>query len=248
MVRSQEQQYRIDATIVLLGVPVFRRKGVGSGWARVEETAGERRLRFAAGSWPEQAQGLNRLGFVEERVTRAGSTYFGFMTASGEESFAEAQRALATSGGVEARYTAIAGEVRAGRAECKTVKFLFPAKYDFTQWDELYPLASAAFAKSAGQEQLMPEAPREASHSFLHTLTSQMQAGVGTHHRSFVYGNREMVLHSRVVEDGGELQMDGKTLLGKKTLSQFRLWYRAGASLPERVEVQVKSFLRLTLV
>lgn len=75
-----------------------------------------------------------------------------------------------------------------------------------------------------------------------------MQAGVGTHERAFVYGNREMLLRSKVERDGALLRMDGRTIAGKKTLSAFRLWYRDGAVLPDRVEVQVKSFLRLTLV
>ena len=241
------QRYRIDATIVLFGMPVFTRAGVGSGWARVEEREGERKLQFAAGSWPEQARGLNRLGFVEERVSGGGSKYFGFMTASAEESFAEAQRAVEASAGAEAKYTAIAGEVQAGRAHCKTVKFLFPAKYDWARWEELYPLASEAFARASERGEVMAAAPREAAHSFLHVLTGQMAGGVGVHSGSFVYGNREMVLRSKVERDQGRLRLDGKTLLEKRTLSQFRLWYREGSALPERVDVQVKAFLRLTL-
>jgi hypothetical protein len=149
--------------------------------------------------------------------------------------------------GEEAKYTAIAGEVRPGRARCKTVKFLFPAKYDWARWEELYPLASEAFAKAPGRGEVMAEAPREASHSFLHVLTGQMRAGLGAHAASFVYANREMVLESRVELDKGLLRLDGKTRLGKKTLSQFRLWFREGAAVPERVDVQVKAFLRLTL-
>ena len=242
-----QQRYRIDATIVLFGLPVFTRPGVGSGWAKVEERAGERKLQFAAGSWPEQARGLNRLGFVEERVSGSGSKYFGFMTASAEESFAEAQRALEASAGEDAKYTAIAGEVQAGRAHSRTVKFLFPAKYDWARWEELYPLASEAFARASDRGETMAAAPQAASHSFLHVLTGQMAGGVGAHENAFVYGNREMVLRSKVERERGRLRLDGKTLLGKKTLSQFRLWYQEGSPLPERVDVQVKAFLRLTL-
>jgi hypothetical protein len=80
---EKEKRYRIDATIVVFGIPVYTRTGVGGGFARVEERDGERRLQFAAGSWPAQARGLNRLGFVEERASETGSSYFGFMTASG---------------------------------------------------------------------------------------------------------------------------------------------------------------------
>lgn len=244
--RKLQQNYRIDATILLFGIPVFKRAGVGSGWAALEESAGERRLQFAAGSWPEQAKGLNRLGFVEERSTPAGSTYFGFMTASGEDSFAEAQRALESPAGDDAKYTAISGAVRPGRAECRTVKFLFPAKYDWGRWDELYPLASKAFAQASSHGQAMMETPREASHSFLHTLTSHMEAGPGVHARAFVYGNKEMFLQSKIQQDGNLLRLEGKTFLANKTLSHFRLWYHAGESVPVRMDVQVKSYLRLT--
>jgi hypothetical protein len=245
--RKGLETYRIDATIVLLGVPIFKRSGVGSAWAQLEEGGGERKLRFAAGSWPRQAHGLNRLGFVEERVSEAGSSYFGFMTASAEESFADAQRALAAEGGEEANYTAIAGEVRPGRAECRTVRFRFPARYDFGLWDELYPLASAAFSREAERSQVQAAAPRAAAHSFLHTLSAQMEAGIGRHSHSFVYGTKEMELRSTVRREGELLRLDGKTLAGNKTLSQFRLWYRKGWPLPVRVDLAVKAFLRLTL-
>lgn len=244
--RRFQQRYRIDATIMLLGIPVFKRSGVGSGWASMEEIGAERKLQFAAGSWPEQSQGLNRLGFVEERSTPAGSTYFGFMTASGEESFADARRTLESAGESEAKYTAIAGEVRPGKAECKTVKFLFPAKYHWGRWDELFPLARQAFATEANRGEVLAETPREASHSFLHTLTNQMAAGPGVHSRAFVYGNREMVLQSKVQWDGALLRLDGKTLLGRKSLGHFRLWYHQGEAVPVRMDIPVKGFLRLT--
>ena len=245
--RHGREQYRIDATVVLFGIPVFKRSGVGSAWAQLEEGGGERRLRFAAGSWPRQAHGLNRLGFVEERVSSAGSSYFGFMTASAEESFADAQRALAEEGGEEAKYTAIAGEVRPGRAECRTARFTFPARYDWGMWNELYPLASAAFSREAGRSEVQAAAPRAAAHSFLHTLSAHMEAGIGKHTHSFVYGTKEMELRSTVRRDGALLRLDGKTLSGDKTLSQFRLWYREGWPLPVRVDLAVKAFLRLTL-
>jgi hypothetical protein len=244
---SREQLYRVDATIVLLGVPVFTKSDVGSGWARMAEEPGGRRLQFAAGSWPEKARGLNRLGFVEERASAAGSTYFGFMTASGEESFAEAKRALEKTDGAEAKYTAIAGEVGPGRAECRKVNFVFPAKYSWSRWEELFPLANEAFAKEAHSRPTQAGKNNEASHSFLSTLVRHMEAGEGTHSHAFVYANREMRLQSKIGPGDGMLRMDGRTMDGGKTLTRFRLWYRKGTPLPVRVDVQVRSFLRLTL-
>ena len=246
-VPRERKEYRIDATIVILGVPVFKRSGVGGGWAEVEPRLGGRLLRFAAGSWPERTRGLNRMGFVEEHASESGSTYFGFMTASGEESFAEAKRALEAAGAKDSEYTAIAGEVRRGRAECRTARFQFPAHYGWGNWRELYPLANRAFADATAGSQASRETPRQASHSFLHTLTGLMLEGEGRRTRAFVYGNREMTLTASTARDGDRLRLDGRTQLKSKTLSAFRLWYRPGSPLPERVELQVKPFLRLTL-
>lgn len=98
--RRQEQRYRIDATIVLFGVPVYRRKGVGSGWARIEESAGERWLRFAAGSLPGNAQGLNRLGFVEERASQDGSHLFRIHYGFARSRSVQAQKVLVAAAAV----------------------------------------------------------------------------------------------------------------------------------------------------
>ena len=64
--------YRADATILVLGITVFRRAGVGGGRASLEEasdgTSLRRTLFFAAGSDPKHAHGLERLGWIREVV------------------------------------------------------------------------------------------------------------------------------------------------------------------------------------
>ena len=64
--------YQATATILVLGLPIFKRKDVGSGCASVEfGCAGSQTvtaLQFAAGSRPERARGLNRLGLMREAV------------------------------------------------------------------------------------------------------------------------------------------------------------------------------------
>ena len=52
------KRYRADAVILLLGIPVYKRAGVGSGQVAVEETGegaqARRTLFFAAGSDPKR--------------------------------------------------------------------------------------------------------------------------------------------------------------------------------------------------
>jgi hypothetical protein len=70
--QRQVRHYRADATILLFGVPIFRRAGVGGGQAWIEESAAGGALRrtylFAAGSDPKRAHGLNRAGWIREDV------------------------------------------------------------------------------------------------------------------------------------------------------------------------------------
>ena len=72
--RSVLKRYRADAVILLLGIPIYKRAGVGSGQVAVEETGegaqARRTLFFAAGSDPKRAHGLARLGWMREVTTR----------------------------------------------------------------------------------------------------------------------------------------------------------------------------------
>ena len=95
--------YRADAIILVLGITIFRRAGVGGGQASLEETGEGASLRrtlfFAAGSDPKHAHGLNRLGWIREVVlgpasTPSESTYFGVLTSSPEESLEHARKAV----------------------------------------------------------------------------------------------------------------------------------------------------------
>src|ERR1700736_755575 len=57
-----QRRYRMDATILLLGAPLFTHQAAGGGYASVEISAGESAiavaLQFAAGSSPARAHGL----------------------------------------------------------------------------------------------------------------------------------------------------------------------------------------------
>ena len=99
-----QRRYRASATITLLSIPIVSRDDVGSGFILIEEAAHKIAIQFGAGSYPESARGLNRLGFIQEVVAEknrgepAECTYFAFMTTSAEKNLEQAQRALDGSG------------------------------------------------------------------------------------------------------------------------------------------------------
>src|SRR5690349_15207299 len=83
-----EREYHADAQILVLGVPVLHRAGVGGGSVVWREAAnGERHLEFHGYSLPARAAGLNRVGLIRETAHggedgRAEFSYFGLMTSS----------------------------------------------------------------------------------------------------------------------------------------------------------------------
>ena len=248
--RRAAARYRVDATILLLGLPVYSRAGVGGGYASAEEFETGLSLQFAAGSDPARARGLNRLGFLHELRAAGGVRYFGFMTSSGEESFAEARRALEEPGAAETGYVAISGQAGGGFARSRVCRFLFPARLGWADWDRLLPAVCAAFAASA---EAVPETsrpcPSRAGESFLSALYRVIEAGPGQMEVPFVYGARDLVLRAVTASEpeAGLLRLEGKTLAGAKTLSSFRLWFQPSGAIPQRIELQPRSFLRLTL-
>src|ERR1700733_5524291 len=93
-----QRRYRLDASILLLGAPLFTRQAAGGAYASVEISrdpdATATALQFAAGSDPARAHGLNRFGILREavvirKVGRGEATdlsFAGLMTRSREES------------------------------------------------------------------------------------------------------------------------------------------------------------------
>ena len=107
----QTRHYRADAAVMFLGMTILRRENVGGGSIQLEEANSEKSRRkgiiFRAGSLPERARGLNRLGYIqevciEENALLREAAYFGFMTSSPEESFADAKNALEKQSGRKA--------------------------------------------------------------------------------------------------------------------------------------------------
>src|SRR6266481_1167411 len=104
VLRATFRRYRADAVILLLGIPIYKRAGVGGGQVSVEVT-GEgaqvrRTLFFAGGSDPKRAHGLKRLGWIREVALGSGPTpaqadYFGVLSSSPAESLERARKSIA---------------------------------------------------------------------------------------------------------------------------------------------------------
>src|ERR1700733_2837993 len=100
--RTAVTRYVANATITLFSISLVSKSSVGSGYAVVEEVGNTLAIQFGAGSWPESARGLNRLGFIQEAVTeeRPGCpsecAWLAFMTTSQEKSLDQAKRAVET--------------------------------------------------------------------------------------------------------------------------------------------------------
>lgn len=139
------RQYRATAYVNLLSIPIFSRTDVGGGYASVED-ANENGLeqivlKFVAGSTPERAHGLNRLGLMQEVVRlnegeKPESEYFGFMTASGEESLAQAKAALETDRKDKVNYVAAQGASRNNMVRYAIKYMLKPSSYRWSNAGE----------------------------------------------------------------------------------------------------------------
>ena len=177
------RDYRADAVILLFSLPIYTREGVGGGFAaaRLQNDAGQsvESLQFAAGSDPDRARGLNRLGFIQETVTTdaggpAESIYTGFMTASEEESFAQAKSALEKNGD-KLQYQGIEGAIHAGAARSRSVRFETPASWNWTRFAELYPFAEQMIRQAAPKGKEVVLYARSATRSFISSVQKNVR-------------------------------------------------------------------------
>lgn len=268
--QSLERHYRADAQVMVLGVSLFHREGVGGGsvlWRESSEAGGAalRLLEFNGYSLPARAAGLNRLGFIREmcRVVDAKSVesiYFGLMTASPEESAAQARGALHSTAKEQA-YTVIDGRVVPSGSEASVAHFAAPASLSALQRPELIERAQkslAAESKVSGGP-----APHEDAQSFLESLAGLLRRPE-RRESSYVYSGRVYSLwvdravdakatalfrtRKLVPPDGTVIRVAGRLRRqagGKET--DFRLWVEQAAErpVPLRIEYQAKSYLRL---
>jgi hypothetical protein len=260
--------YRADAVIVLFGLPVYSRAGVGSGfaeaWAETGDDGVSRFLRFEGSSWPERAHGLDRAGYIEETVRlRQGSlvsaSYFGVMTRFAEQTADQARRALAAHGPVQT-YAAIEGASLPDNRETASAAFEYPRGSGERNWPGLMETAHRSLGAVGKRVSGNPaDAGGGPALTFLYSLVCAMESHETRLKRTFVYGDRQMWLETEKAADaraGRELARGAPVFKLSGTirarsgeaLAVFRLWFEAGSIIPLRIDYQPRSFLRLSFV
>jgi hypothetical protein len=269
----QNAYYRVDATILLLSIPIYKRRGAGGGCVELEQCReGDRDtlcIRFSAGSNPERARGLNRLGYIEEViVSRTNAVeelaYFGFITSSPEKDVAEARRAIEKSGQTAATYSAAEGHIRSGIETSRKSSLTLSDSPTWTQTGLLRKHIRTAFLDDKEAE--VHTRKREGlPATFLFSLLSAVCDRKNTFEACYSYLARDYRIRVEKrpdPEEGRLLAQDGLTgspdtvvvlkgtiqELEKNKSFKFRLWTEdtGRPELPIRFEYRVRSFLRLS--
>lgn len=250
--------YRADAVLTLGSLPLYRRRGVGSGYAvcrRLEGDSGAAWfLGFAGGSWPERAVGLNRLGYYCELAADGDgaaleSAYFGFLTVSEERDLAQARQSVKDPQRTS-RFSVIEG--RLGRtAFCRTARFSAPAELRWPQWPSLL-----ARAVEAVRSERAACRDKDGRSPFLRAVLEAVRSPAPDRSQLFVYGGQAHRLETskRPAADLSErfgrpvVILSGAVHSAKTgARSRFRLWLEQDPAvpLPLRIELRPRPFLRL---
>lgn len=267
--------YRADAVVVLLSVPVFRRPGVGSGFASLAEATHESEryysLRFAGASRPERAAGLDRVGTLREVVREQGATlreaaYFGVLTSSPEETLEEGRRSLAKNANKWNQYTAIEGKSQCGLTRSAVTHFQLPAAGAPNLRVIAEARANFQTNRPPWRENQWPgNREGHAPPTFLYALMRAIRLPQRVGESWYVYSERSYRLRLEKAQDRQQgqrfaelgltsrpdrvIEVRGRTReeqSGRQTT--FRLWIEEGPEncLPLRIEFQPRSYLRLS--
>jgi len=269
--KSSLRRYTASATVTFFSVPIVSRSGVGSGWTSIEEIGNTVSIRFGAGSHPESARGLNRLGFIQEAIAEEAPgkvsecAYFAFMTTSQEKNLSEARGALAASGTM-LPYKAAQGYGARGRFASRVDRLLFPAHYT---WRDITRLIGEARREMLSNQSPLAEVDRasvgDAPCTFLYAVRRALLDGATRTKAPFIFNGNAFTLDAAKENDAASAErFEAKKLIapgravtrlnaaitalrsGEKT--PFRLWYETGCEQipPLRFEYQARSFLHLT--
>jgi hypothetical protein len=274
-VQAVQRRYRADVVILLFNMPIFSRSAVGGAQMMVESVqSGDINavaLQFAAGSAPSRARGLNRLGFFEEVVTERGSTpvetaYFGFMTSSKEQSFAQAKKAMENSGGNLVPYTAAKGSSAKEKAHFSVHQLELTSKLTFSDTNELISKVRTALEANENVVQKGEVKPGQEGtpRTFLHSIRRAILSPETTSESKIIHTGKplrirtvrqrdekagEQFLEKGLVKSAGNVwKLDGEVRDAKgKDPGHFRLWFDQTdtTGMPLRFEFRPKSFLKI---
>jgi hypothetical protein len=255
------RHFRTQATVLILGIPIFRRDDVGAGCATVElgirsdDTVSA--LQFAAGSQPERARGLNRFGALWEtavetsaRLTEAVGA--GFITSSPEKTLDQARTALQPAGpAVPCAFSSSSSGF--GRTEVKKGRFTASG---IKSWVDAPGILRVAEQESRPnmQEETWPLGPVA---TFLYSIRHAVLNPDRRIRRQFCHNGefceliteRTSASSSSTGVSGSRVQMSGVILdSGGAKKSEFSIWIDPDdpSGLPIRIEFYPRSYLRLT--
>jgi len=247
------RRYRVDATVLVCGVPLFTKPNVGGAFASIEtgSIAGSSAaaLQFAAGSWPDRAHGLNRFGIWREVIWEHPAAsreivFAGLMTDSREHTLAEGRSAL--SGNSLGEALVCFGTVSGDR--CRTSTFRAPIRPDLN-WLELPRVLDEVTrqeATSNPSETTLPEAPIP---TFLYAIRAALLQKQADFHQQFVHAGKLYHLDARrSVERPATISAAIRNPSGGRC-ADFRISSAVGEDneIPVRIEYRAQPFLRLTL-
>ena len=265
-------RYRADATVLLLGMPIYTREQAGGGVASIRECIADNRctmsLRFSAGSYPDRARGLNRLGLFEEVVIQSNdhaqqAAYFGFLTSSPEESAEEGLESIENTGD-SVVYKAIDGAIEGGWEQARRADFELPSNLDWSGVDRLESMVRDGLA--GGRDLLFSENKRRegAPSTFLHAVMSAAWSGAAETQTTYCYNGERYELRAERKEDrktarqllasgvidnaDAVAKVEGRIRnLDNDEKTSFRLWIdaRRNRPLPLRFDYKARSFLRV---
>jgi hypothetical protein len=243
----------VDATVLLLSIPMLGRSSAGEAFTVIERWTGPggrqaKVLRFGAGSIPDRARGLNRYGYMEEAVVYEGqepkqAAWFGVITTTTEESLASAKMAV-QQGSVDTRYTTTQGIAQPHQSKGERLGVRLSGKHCWTEWDNVRSqILSNWTANPQKRERIDGSHSSGKAQLFLSSISAALEGQPGT---SFFWHNSEPY---RLISQNKENSLCGRieSLQGNNR-SDFRLLMQPGNPLPAKIEYQAKSFLRLTLV
>ena len=258
-VKRHLRHFRATATILVLGVPLFKRKDVGEGCASVETGAcGDQTLtalQFAAGSRPECAHGLNRLGLMREVVVEQASSllktsYAGFMTSSPEKSLDQGRQALNTAASEMACLLG-SGESARGRTDLSVRRFTLPGA---TRWTDAPSILNSLDKDPVDNSTHHATSALGPIATFLYAVHRAALDDARSARRQFCHNGK---LHELITEkplpsspsSGEPVRMAGaiRDQSGSE-IAQFTLWFDPAdpSGIPNRIEFRARPFLRLT--
>lgn len=270
---TTQRSYRADAHVMLFGMNLISRSGVGGGFARIVESwSGPQksvRLLFVSGSRPDRAHGLNRMGFIEESVSESNARachaeYLGFMTASDEESLAAARKALHGPSDGEVQFVASRGEIDGGAARHNVQHLLLPASSRWTDAPHLLGVVEEDLDRPGNEAAYADLSHGERPETFLYTVLGMVRSPARTSDGSFLHNGKLFHLHAvkqadekagaTFVQSGlmasprNAVELTGLIRNAKTGVeTTFRVWFDRASpnALPLRFEFQPKSYLRL---